>query len=68
MPADRAATRRFQVRRVLLREVVRAWRHLALTDEARTEFMNFKDLPGWSFVDAYDQRASVDEAEIITWA
>lgn len=64
---ERGPTREFQIKRVLLHEFAHAWDHHALTDRIRSQFMAFKDFPGWSFDVPYDERASEVAAEIITW-
>lgn len=64
---EEGSTRDFQIRRVLLHEFAHAWDHHSLTDDIRSEFIAYKDFPGWSFEVPYDERASEDAAEIITW-
>lgn len=64
---EQGPTRDLQINRVLLHEFAHAWDHHSLTHAIRSEFMSYKDFPGWSFEVPYDERASEDAAEIITW-
>lgn len=64
---EQGSTRDLQIKRVLLHEFAHAWDHHSLTDQIRSHFMAFKGFPGWSFEVPYDERASEDAAEIITW-
>ena len=64
---EQGSTRELQIKRVLLHEFAHAWDHHALTDELRSKFMSYKGFPGWSLEVPYDERASEDAAEIITW-
>lgn len=60
-------SRELKVKRTLLHEFAHAWDAHFLTQDVREEFVELRDLEGWSFELPYEERGSEHAAETITW-